>query len=301
VVTPSYNQDQFIEETLRSVLLQGYPNLEYIVNDGGSSDTSIEIIKKYQQWLSSWVSEKDRGQSHAINKGWKIASGDLIAYLNSDDIYYPNTLRDAVLAWHQSGRPAVVYSDAVVVSEVGSYMGLAKSDAFNLRRMRAQRNPIRQPSAFISRKDAAAINFIDEALHYVMDYDFWYRLARRGRLVYVSGKRWSAMRMHAQTKTSAHKPAISEEFEKVLLQRLAEDGLSQESDDYRKILSERQFLSALKLSQSGRRRDAIAAFVKAGRRTPLFVLQQPKRLLFEFSARLLIGSASLRSRPAPKR
>src|SRR5262245_43472888 len=89
VVTPSFNQGKFIEETIRSILLQGYPNLEYIVIDGGSTDNSLEVIKRYSPWLSYWVSEKDRWQSHAINKGMSHATGDIVAWLNSDDLYLP--------------------------------------------------------------------------------------------------------------------------------------------------------------------------------------------------------------------
>lgn len=92
IVTPSFNQSQFIEETIRSVLLQGYADLEYIIIDGGSTDQSTEIIKKYEPWLTFWVSEHDRGQSHAINKGFSHATGDIYAYLNSDDILYPGVL-----------------------------------------------------------------------------------------------------------------------------------------------------------------------------------------------------------------
>ena len=90
IVTPSFNQGKYIEETIRSVLLQGYPDIEYIVIDGGSMDASLDIIKKYERWLTYWVSEPDKGQSHAINKGFAKSSGEIYAYINSDDFYCPS-------------------------------------------------------------------------------------------------------------------------------------------------------------------------------------------------------------------
>src|SRR5215831_12852093 len=111
VVTPSLNQGKFIEETIRSVLLQGYPELDYIIIDGGSTDGSVEVIKKYEPWLTYWVSEPDRGQSHAINKGWQRACGEIVAWLNSDDTYNRGALRCAVEAFRYNTAVGMVYSD----------------------------------------------------------------------------------------------------------------------------------------------------------------------------------------------
>ncbi len=111
IVTPSLNQRQFIEETIRSVLLQGYPDLEYIIIDGGSTDGSLEIIKKYEPWLAYRVSERDRGQSHAINKGWQRARGEILAWLNSDDTYNPGAIRCAVEALRANPGVAMVSSE----------------------------------------------------------------------------------------------------------------------------------------------------------------------------------------------
>jgi glycosyltransferase involved in cell wall biosynthesis len=296
VVTPSYNQGRFIEETLRSVMLQGYPDLEYIVTDGGSTDDSVDTIKNYEPWLSHWVSEKDRGQSHAINKGWKMSTGKLIAYLNSDDIYYPNTIREAVLAWHENACPAVIYSDAVATNEEGRFMTLAKSYPFDLKRMREVRNPIRQPAAFLSRKEVAAIDWIDESLHFVMDYDLWYRLGRRYPLAYVQGKPWATMRQHSLAKTSACDRAIRAEFTRILTTRLVEEGYSEDSDYQRQLWRVRHFRSAINLARSGQRREAISSLLKALRIAPMFVVRQPIMTLVELSARLVVGKSWFRTR-----
>lgn len=120
IVTPSYNQGRFLEETLRSVLLQGYPDLEYIVIDGGSTDESGEIIRKYEAWLTYWVSERDQGQSDAINKGWRRCTGDIIVWLNSDDGYAPNALCEVARAFQANAFPAMVYGQEIVMDHQGN-------------------------------------------------------------------------------------------------------------------------------------------------------------------------------------
>jgi glycosyltransferase involved in cell wall biosynthesis len=296
IVTPSYNQGRFVEETIRSVLLQGYPDLEYMVTDGGSTDESIAVIKKYERWLSYWVSERDRGQSDAINKGWKMSTGKLIAYLNSDDTYYPNTIRDAVLAWHRFGCPAVVYADAVATDEVGGFLSLAKSHPFDLNRLRSVGSLIRQPSAFLSRNETQTVNWIDESLHFVMDYDLWYRLGRRYSLAYVKGRPWATMRLHSLAKTLASGPAIRAELVQILTQRLVEDGYPEDSDYQQQFWRTWHFRSAINLAESGERGEAILSLLKAARIAPLFVARQPILTFIELSARLVIGKSWFRTR-----
>lgn len=121
IVTPSFNQAQYLEETIRSVLMQGYPNLEYMIIDGGSTDGSIEIIKKYEPWLAYWVSEPDCGQSHAINKGWKRSGGDLLAWLNSDDFLARNALETVAIQYSacEKGKVGFIHGKAIVIDEEG--------------------------------------------------------------------------------------------------------------------------------------------------------------------------------------
>jgi len=190
VVTPSYNQGQFLEETIRSVLLQGYPNLEYMVIDGGSTDGSVEIIRKYKPWLAHWESERDRGQSHAINKGWARTTGDLVAWLCSDDTYLPGALALAVDAWRR--QPDVV----AVVGGVQPIDG----ESHNTGRPSIPRLPVPapldlsiidhekwflpQPSGFWSRSALDRVGlWLREDLHYTMDRELYYRLCRAGKVV----------------------------------------------------------------------------------------------------------------------
>ena len=118
VVTPSYNQGKFIEETIRSILLQSYPNLEYIIIDGGSTDDSVQIIRKYEQWLTYWVSEPDRGQAHAINKGFARCTGELMGWINSDDSLFPNALHYLAVA-HQKQPQAILLGNVLHFSDTG--------------------------------------------------------------------------------------------------------------------------------------------------------------------------------------
>ncbi len=170
IVTPSFNQGQFLEETIRSILLQNYPNLEYIIMDGGSTDNSVEIIKKYEPWIDYWESKKDRGQAHAINKGFRRATGEIIAWLNSDDTYFPGAIKEAAefLAIHPD--VAMVYGDCVFVDEKGKVLKTVKIDTYNLDKM-LENNIIPQPSAFVRSFVLNKIGFLRENYSYSFDYD----------------------------------------------------------------------------------------------------------------------------------
>ena len=174
VVTPSYNQGAFIEETIRSVLLQGYPNLEYFIMDGGSTDNTVEVIRKYEPWLSGWVSEKDRGQAHAVNKGWSRSSGPILGWLNSDDLYAPQALHAAARAWRCSGQPRMVYGDALSVDVDLRPRGQKKVQDYSLSTMLLGRC-MAQPAVFISADLFADIGPLDESLWYALDFEYFLR------------------------------------------------------------------------------------------------------------------------------
>lgn len=186
IVTPSYNQGKFIEETILSVLNQNYPNLEYIIIDGGSADNSVEIIKKYQDRLAYWVSEKDRGQSHAVNKGFKRATGDIVGWLNSDDTYLPQCVENVVKAFKKNPDANAIYGNFVYIDENGKTLW---------KRYVLSRFPYEtllfythfgQPAVFFKRKFLNKIGYLDERLIYGMDLDFFLRMKRQCKMVHIS-------------------------------------------------------------------------------------------------------------------
>ena len=173
IVTPSYNQGQFIEETIRSVLLQGYPDLEYIIIDGGSTDRSVQIIRKYEPWLTYWVSEQDRGQSHAINKGFSRATGEILAWLNSDDGYLPCSLQKVS---RYLPFPRGVLVGATVLLHDGSQTREYVFKRRTYEQMLYTGGVLPQPSVFWSVDLWQIAGPLKQDLHYVMDYDLWLRM-----------------------------------------------------------------------------------------------------------------------------
>ncbi len=191
VVTPSYNQGSFIRATIESVLGQGYPHLEYIVMDGGSTDETVDILREYEGRVP-WVSEKDRGQSDAINKGFRQASGDIIAFLNSDDLYEPGAL--LAVGNHFASRPATTWltGKCRIVDTLGheKRRSITAYKNFWLRTHTHSAlvvlNYISQPATFWRRSVIDEIGELDENLHYTMDYDYWLRLWKRWPLQFVN-------------------------------------------------------------------------------------------------------------------
>ncbi|HEY9770414.1 MAG TPA: glycosyltransferase family 2 protein [Coleofasciculaceae cyanobacterium] len=182
IITPSYNQSRFLEKTIRSVLLQSYPNLEYIVIDGGSSDRSVDIIKKYESYLTYWVSEKDKGQAHAINKGFDRATGKIFAWLNSDDIYLPEALSLVAERFNQEDN----HTGALVgighkVDETGKIVYTPpRGPELNFQSfLNWHKSHFMQPSCFFTREAWELCGLLDESLNYCMDVDLWLKISQK--------------------------------------------------------------------------------------------------------------------------
>ena len=203
IVTPSYNQGGFLEETLRSVLLQGYPDLEYIIIDGGSTDDSVDIIRRYTAWLTYWVSEPDRGQSDAINKGFRNGSGSILAWLNADDLHEPGAVSAAARTFSDHPDAVLLYGDCANIDPDGKVFSLSRSRAYDRDRLiRFWPNFIPQPTAFFRRSAFEAAGGLDVSLHFAMDYDLWIRLGALGSAVYLP-RTLARFRVHPSSKTSA--------------------------------------------------------------------------------------------------
>lgn len=204
IITPNLNQAKYIEETIRSVLLQGYPRIEYIIIDGGSTDGSLEIIKKYEKWLTYWASESDTGQSNALNKGFRKATGSITAWLNSDDTYEIESLTKVGTMFASRNAVDIIYGDGMVIDEDGAFLEIGKSRLINDHDDLGNFIPNRvfQPSLFFRRKILDEIGFLDENLHYAMDVDFWIR-AFPGHKAFYTENILSRFRLHQYGKTTA--------------------------------------------------------------------------------------------------
>jgi len=181
VVTPSYNQGKYIEETIRSILLQGYPNLEYIIMDAGSTDDTLEIIEKYSPWITYWESKSDRGQSHAINKGFARATGDILAWLNSDDYYLPNALFHIANSYEQDKQSYWVgVGSAKRIDGKGRLEMIHAPTATTFQKLIDwDKYWFMQPACFFSAAIWKDHGVLDEDLHLAMDFELWLRFAKQ--------------------------------------------------------------------------------------------------------------------------
>ncbi|HEX6806212.1 MAG TPA: glycosyltransferase family 2 protein [Terriglobales bacterium] len=216
IITPSFNQGSYIEETLKSVNRQEYPRLEHIVVDGGSTDGTLEIVKRYSSLPSygylRWIAEPDNGQTDALNKGFRMASGDIIGWLNSDDVYEPTALRYAAEFFDRNPEIDFVYGDYKIVDAAGSTLLEKKEIDFDWDILLCGLNYIAQPNVLFRRRVFDALGYLNDSLHYLMDYEFWLRAASRGfrfgRVpLTLAGCRW-----HLDSKTVSCAPAIDREL-----------------------------------------------------------------------------------------
>jgi glycosyltransferase involved in cell wall biosynthesis len=201
IVTPSYNQVEYLRATIDSVLEQDYANTEYIIVDGGSKDGSDTLIREYEHRLAWWVSERDEGQTDAINKGFARARGQILAWLNSDDTYQAGAIAAAVKYLQEHPEVGMVYGDANYIDERGRVIGKFPAAQTDYRRLRKGFVHIPQQASFFRVDLWREVGPLDPSFYFAMDYDLWVRIASKTKIKYLSGQTWANFRLHTSGKT----------------------------------------------------------------------------------------------------
>jgi len=214
IVTPSFNQAQFIEQAIQCVLSQDYPNIEHIVVDGASTDETVAILRKYDDKIH-WISEPDNGQSEALNKGFQLAEGDIIGWLNADDLYMPYTVSLAVDYLQKYPEVSLVHGAGQYIDENGRVIMSRRGGDFGLEKLIGI-NTIMSIATFFRREIFDSVGFLNEDLHYVMDWEYWIRIAMAGlKLKHIPDPVMALSREHSNAKTIQVKERFWQERFKV--------------------------------------------------------------------------------------
>jgi glycosyltransferase involved in cell wall biosynthesis len=290
IVTPSYNQARFLEATLRSVLEQDYPRIEYLVVDGASTDGSVEIIQRYAGRLAWWVSEKDAGQSDAINKGLRRAKGQIIGWLNSDDIYLPGAISAAVAAFNAHPAAGLVYGDAVAIDAEGHAFNRMCARQYTLTDLMAF-NIINQPAAFMRRSVLEEVNYLNPAYHLLMDNLLWMNMAQVAPIIYIP-QTWAAARYHDQAKNRTRGAAYGREA-RVLIADLTSRAEFAPiiTRNEKQILAGVERFDAFYLTDAGEAWNALQAYGRSFRLHPPTALADWKHIIQAALSLLGLGKA----------
>lgn len=298
IITPSYNQVRYLEQTIQSVLAQEYPSLEYIIVDGASTDGSQEIIEKHSARLAWWVSEPDDGQADAINKALRRASGEVVAWLNSDDLYLTGAVSAALQALEANPTVGMVFGDAITIDENGSELNPLRFGNWGLQEL-MQFRIICQPAVFMRRAVLEQAGGLDPSYHFLLDHHLWIRLAQRAPLQHAPAV-WAAARHHPAAKNVSQAAGFGQEAFRILHWMEDQPDLQPRLQaDRRRIEAGAYRLNARYLLDGGQPGPALRSYLQALWRSPRFTLQHWRRITY--AAASLAGAGSLADRFSSRR
>jgi glycosyltransferase involved in cell wall biosynthesis len=264
---------------MESVLNQDYPNLEYIVVDGNSTDGSQEIIETYTERLAWWVSEPDQGQADAINKGFRRAKGEIIAWLNSDDMYLPWTIPDVVDCFNAHPQAGLIYGDAVSCDQDGRLLNELRFDTWDLKDL-LQFNIICQPAVFMKRNVVEKIGYLDPSYHFFLDHQLWIRIAQESQLIHQP-RIWAVSRYHPEAKNVTMASVVGKEVYRILGWAVTEQDLAMIiRNNYRKTWSGANKIIARYLLDGGMPKKAFKMYLNSAKQWPPSIKDYWHRWLF---------------------
>jgi glycosyltransferase involved in cell wall biosynthesis len=279
IITPSYNQAAFLEQTIQSVLGQEGVPVEYLIVDGGSTDGSAEIIRKHADRLAWWVSERDAGQADAINKGLKRAKGEIVAWLNSDDLYTPGAIAQVAATFQANPEAGLVFGDAVTIDPAGRQIGRFVFGDWGLDELMGFRI-ICQPAVLMRRTILEQAGYLDPSYHYLLDHQLWLRIARLSPICHVP-QVWAQARHHPGAKNVAQPEGFSRETLRLLAWMETQPDLaSRLAANRRRIEAGAYRLSARYLLDGGKPGGALRDYGRALMRNPGYALQHWHRMLY---------------------
>jgi glycosyltransferase involved in cell wall biosynthesis len=291
IVTPSYNQAEFLEQTIRSVLSQTYPRIEYTVVDGKSTDGSLEIIQRHKEKIAWFISEKDRGQAEAINKGFHRAKGEFIAWLNSDDLYLPRAVEAAVKIFSEHPNAAIVHGDVLAVDAESRMLNKIRYKDWGLSDLMKFRI-IGQPAVFMRKSMLVKAGYLDPSYHLLLDHQLWLRLGQLGEIVYVH-EPWAIARFHENAKNIALAAQFGDEAKRIVEWLPTQPGLLDLYNKNEKAIKAGAFrLSARYFLDANQPRKAFSEYWRSLKLHPSTALQEWHRILYSLLA--IVGLSKLK-------